>query len=98
MSRTLDQEPSSSLAPSTLPSLAADMKKSGVLRRGGAGGGAGGVGGVSIGCASGGGGVGRPSSLASLTSSLHMTSVPPEYWMDKVEVENTSLKTANDSR
>lgn len=33
-----------------------------------------------------------------LPGGLHMTSVPPPYWMDKVDTENGSLKTAKDSK
>eukprot|EP00903_Cladosiphon_okamuranus_P007250 g7034.t3 len=33
-----------------------------------------------------------------LPGGLHMTSVPPSYWMDKVDHENYSLKMAKDSK
>eukprot|EP00752_Nemacystus_decipiens_P001274 g1270.t1 len=38
------------------------------------------------------------SSSRILPGGLHMTSVPPSYWMDKVDTENDSLKTAKDSK
>ncbi|CAN0142172.1 unnamed protein product, partial [Ectocarpus sp. 12 AP-2014] len=33
-----------------------------------------------------------------LPGGLHMTSVPPSYWMDKVDTENDSLKRVKDSK
>ncbi|CAM9781452.1 unnamed protein product [Scytosiphon promiscuus] len=33
-----------------------------------------------------------------LPGGLHMTSVPPSYWMDKVDSENESLKTVKDTK
>ena len=51
-----------------------------------------GVGGIGAGGRGGGGGA------RALPGGLQMTSVPPPYWMDKVDNENASFKTVKDTQ
>lgn len=44
------------------------------------------------------GGGGVLGEMPSLSSSLLMTSAPPDYWADKVDAENTSLTVVKNNR
>ncbi len=48
--------------------------------------------------ANGGMGIDAGAAGSSGSRDLHMTSVPPSYWTDKVDTENNSLKTAKDTK
>lgn len=81
-SRSLDQE----IAPPAVAAAAASPLSGLPSSSTGVGKGVGGL-------VRGGGGGAR-----ALPGGLQMTSVPPSYWMDKVDNENASFKTVKDTR